>query len=171
METDSIVLRRKGIYGRSSSVINAEDWERIASQHGCPKEPFQKSLFSACCGALSPPSAAFAFLHHSFSQTVKEPPIGQSYNITHRTSFSFSFSFFFFFFCGTGVWTQGLTLLARCSTTWDTAKPFFVLSIFKVGVHKLFGPGWLPATILLISASWIARTGEISSLRGWITKR
>jgi hypothetical protein len=37
-----------------------------------------------------------------------------------------------------------------------------VLGIFEIGSHELFAWGWLRTTILLISASWVARITGVS---------
>jgi hypothetical protein len=42
--------------------------------------------------------------------------------------------------------------------SWATPSAlFFVLGFFEIGSRELYCPGWLPAMILLISASWVAR--------------
>jgi hypothetical protein len=37
-----------------------------------------------------------------------------------------------------------------------------VKGFFEIGSHKLFPRGWLWTTILLISASWVARITDVS---------
>jgi hypothetical protein len=75
------------------------------------------------------------------------------------TNIQWTFFFFLFFFCGTGVWTQGLHLE-------PLHQPFlwFVLFclFFQDRVFWTICPGWLPAAILLISASSVARITGMS---------
>jgi hypothetical protein len=61
------------------------------------------------------------------------------------------FFFFLFFFCGTGVWIQRLHLEAF-------HQPFFLNGFFQDRVLWTSYPGWFQTMILLISASWVART-------------
>jgi hypothetical protein len=48
------------------------------------------------------------------------------------------------------------------STAWITLPALFGLGIFQIGPCKLFAQGWLGTTILLISASWLARITGVS---------
>jgi hypothetical protein len=57
------------------------------------------------------------------------------------------------FSCGTGSCTQGLHLE-------PFHQPFFVMSVFKIGSRELFAQ--LQTSILLISASWVARITGMS---------
>jgi hypothetical protein len=57
---------------------------------------------------------------------------------------------------GTRVWTQGLHLE-------PLHQPFFMIFFFRDRVSQSICPGWLPVTVLLISASWVVR------ITGWIT--
>jgi hypothetical protein len=65
--------------------------------------------------------------------------------------FPFPNFFFFFFFCGIGAWTQGLHL--------EPLYQLFLWRVFWDRVSRSICPGWLPASILQISASWVARIG------------
>jgi hypothetical protein len=67
---------------------------------------------------------------------------------------SFSSSFFFFI-CHTGVWTQCLHFEPLC-------QPCFVLDFFQYRVKQTICTGWLWTTILLITASWVARIIAVS---------
>jgi hypothetical protein len=49
-----------------------------------------------------------------------------------------------------------LGLLSRCSTTWATCQPCFMLGFFEI-VSQIICPGWLWTAILLISVSWLAK--------------
>jgi hypothetical protein len=60
------------------------------------------------------------------------------------------FCYYLFFFCNTGVWAQGLHLEPL-----DT--PFFVLVFFQDRVTWTISPGWFRTSVLLVSASWVAR--------------
>jgi hypothetical protein len=40
--------------------------------------------------------------------------------------------------------------------------PCFVMRFFQIGAHELFTQGWLQTSILLISASWVARITGMS---------
>jgi hypothetical protein len=62
---------------------------------------------------------------------------------------------FFFFLCGTGAWTQGLHLE-------PFHQPFFVKGFFEIGSRRTMCLGWLGTSILLISASWLARITGMS---------
>jgi hypothetical protein len=59
-------------------------------------------------------------------------------------------------------------LLGRCSTTWVTLTALFLGGVFsETGSQELLALGWLQITILLTSASWLARicaTGHKISL-------
>jgi uncharacterized protein (UPF0262 family) len=41
-------------------------------------------------------------------------------------------------------------------------SPFSWWVLFEIGSHKLFALGWLQTSILLISASWVARIVDVS---------
>jgi hypothetical protein len=73
--------------------------------------------------------------------------------------------FFFLYFGSTRVWTQGLLLLCRCSTTWAASPSSFCVSYFSNRVWCL-RPGWpssesLPFT-LPVSLGWQACTTMLS---------
>jgi hypothetical protein len=55
-----------------------------------------------------------------------------------------------FFFCGTRAWTQGLHLE-------PLYQPYFCEGFFEIGSCGTICPDWLWTSILLISASWVAR--------------
>jgi hypothetical protein len=64
------------------------------------------------------------------------------------------------FFCSTGVWTWGLHLE-------PLHQPFFMMGFFEI-------ESWFQATILLMSASWVARIIGISHRhlsREWVLKK
>jgi hypothetical protein len=44
----------------------------------------------------------------------------------------------------------------------NSASPFLVLSIYKIGSHELFAQGWLQTEILLISASGVVKITGMS---------
>jgi hypothetical protein len=68
---------------------------------------------------------------------------------------------FCFIFCSTGAWTQGLHRE-------PLHQPFFETRLFGDRVSWTICPGWFQATILLISASWVARiTGVSQWAPGW----
>jgi hypothetical protein len=52
------------------------------------------------------------------------------------------------------VFLQYWDLNSGC-TPWVIPSALFVMGFFEMGSRQLFCPGWLPATILLISASWV----------------
>jgi hypothetical protein len=58
-------------------------------------------------------------------------------------------------FCSTGAWTQGLPLERLCQL-------FSCDGFFWDRVLQTICPGWLWATILLVSASWVARITGVS---------
>jgi hypothetical protein len=60
-------------------------------------------------------------------------------------------------FVSTGVWTQGPTLARQASTTWATPPVLFCVVHFQDRVLRIVCPVWVWATILLASASWVAR--------------
>jgi hypothetical protein len=57
--------------------------------------------------------------------------------------------------CDTGTWTQGLHL-------WATPPALFLWRVFQDKVSWTICPSWLRSTILLISASWVARITGVS---------
>jgi hypothetical protein len=78
----------------------------------------------------------WSWVHKKFSQSVNEFSVWfmvfcSCICIILRSNISESF----FFFCGTGVWTQGLMLVGRCSTTWAVHS---VLHLFLNGLHVMF---------------------------------
>jgi hypothetical protein len=58
-------------------------------------------------------------------------------------------------FCSTGAWTQGLHLELL-------HQPYFWKGFFEIGSHGTICPIWLQTSILLISASWVARITGVS---------
>jgi hypothetical protein len=69
------------------------------------------------------------------------------------------FLLLFLFFGGTGISTQDLMLAGQVLylSLEPLHQPFLVLSFFEIGSRNLFAPVWLQTSILLISASWVAR--------------
>jgi hypothetical protein len=63
---------------------------------------------------------------------------------------------------------RALGLLVRQSTWSHSTSPCFVLSIFKIGSPKLFAQGWLQTMILLLSATWVARTIFLRIHEDWV---
>jgi hypothetical protein len=49
-------------------------------------------------------------------------------------------------------------------TPWATPPALFCDGFFEIGSHKLFSLGWLQTTILMITASWVAR---ITGMNHW----
>jgi hypothetical protein len=80
-----------------------------------------------------------------------------THSITWVTLAVLSWIFFFFFFCGSGIWTQALHL--------DPLHQNFLMHFIKIGFLELFALGWLWTTVLLISASWVARITGMSHQR------
>jgi hypothetical protein len=66
------------------------------------------------------------------------------------------------FFGSTGVELRALCLLDRHSTTWTTPVALFCVGYFQDRVSCTIYLGWLQITILLISASWVARITGVS---------
>jgi hypothetical protein len=62
---------------------------------------------------------------------------------------------FIYLFSYTRIWTQGLHLE-------PLHQPFFVMGFFQDRVSQIFCLNWLRATVLLISASWVARITGVS---------
>jgi hypothetical protein len=92
-----------------------------------------------------PSLPSFLFFNH------KKVFVNFSYNNLHDQGFP---SFFFF---GPGAWTQGLP------TLWTTPPALlFVKGVFQDRISQTVCLGWLWATILLISASWVARITGVS---------
>jgi hypothetical protein len=58
---------------------------------------------------------------------------------------------------GLGFELRALSLQSRHSTAWATPPVHFALVILKMGSCELFPPGWPQITILLISASQVAK--------------
>jgi hypothetical protein len=50
----------------------------------------------------------------------------------------------------------------RAYTLSHSTSVFFVMGLFKIGSPKLFAQDWLQTSILLISASWVARITVVS---------
>jgi hypothetical protein len=67
-------------------------------------------------------------------------------------------SLFFFFPCGTRAWTQGLHLE-------PLHQSFFCGGYFWDRGFLTICPGWLRTSILLMSASWVARIMGVSHQR------
>jgi hypothetical protein len=65
------------------------------------------------------------------------------------------FCWFFSFFGGTGDWTQGLHLELL-------HQPYFYESFFEIRSCRTICPVWRQTSILLISASWVARIIGVS---------
>jgi hypothetical protein len=68
----------------------------------------------------------------------------------------------FFFFLVLGFKLRASHLQVRCSTTWVTPPALFCDGYFQDRVSWTICLGWLWATILLISASWVARIIGVS---------
>jgi hypothetical protein len=66
-----------------------------------------------------------------------------------------------FLFC-TGVWTQDLWFLGKCSTAWTTPPALFCVGYFWDRVSQNICLGWLWSMTLLTSASQVVRTTCVS---------
>jgi hypothetical protein len=62
---------------------------------------------------------------------------------------------YIYIFCNTGVWTQSLHVK-------HLHQPFFVMDFFEMEVSQTTCLAWHQTSILLISASWVARITAIS---------
>jgi hypothetical protein len=58
---------------------------------------------------------------------------------------------------GTEVWTQGFTLAKQALYAWATALVHFAVVILEMEFSQTVCPGWPQTTLLLISASQVAR--------------
>jgi hypothetical protein len=65
---------------------------------------------------------------------------------------------FFFFLCSTGFELSVSCFLGRHSTTWTTPLALLCVVFFQDRVSWTICLDWLQTTILVISASWVART-------------
>jgi hypothetical protein len=66
------------------------------------------------------------------------------------------------FFHGAGDWTQGFMLTKQVLYCFSLTSSPFCSGYFGGGVWKTICPGWLRTTILLISASQVARLTGLS---------
>jgi hypothetical protein len=105
------------------------------------------SSSSACLASL--PWGILLFLPHRAEGRI-------TMNVLLPSCCIWPYFFFFFFSWGTGVWIQCLHLEPITSP--------FLWRVFQDWVLQTICPGWLLITILLISASWVAR---ITGVRPW----
>jgi hypothetical protein len=136
--------------------------------HPTPATPYNRRAPSSCHSAPSQQLAVCGECDSSCPGAVKwtiplalvwhtPGPLSVFSSLMLKQSIQLSnfFFLFFFFFCGAEAWTEGLHLE-------PLHQPIFVMGFFEIGSHELFDQGWFQTTILLISASWVARITGMS---------